>query len=442
MSDTITDDPNAPWESFSKFKELPDKIAGDFRDYREDFSKELSLLKITRPHDACVLIEMNILDDARSNTDIAGIVSNSLPENAKAKYTGSNSATDFIVRVYLELGNLDLIRKALHRYGTIKPKGYIFYTPAYRKSIEASPVYPDNAKLNWAEGVLEKDFEHFLDEKLCDISVIELEGNWYFDIVHGGAGEQGERINDKSEREDYAMQRPEYDTLVFNPRTGDLMTHLQTNRRHISACYLHVLSQIIFNEEDYWTKSDRFILGHFAKPIEKLKSDVLNLGILRDKNPRLQRISLLSLTMKAEYAPTAEIGHSRTATRKLSDSYCLTAGRQPEDVLPEKNEKIDSATLGFEFADYKGKTCRNTLTLRSDQRTPKGKIKIEGLDEWLRENGLSLIGLTLEERRERFKKEPKLEQRRPAKRGWHKNRPILFERKMSSHKRKTPNEDD
>lgn len=440
ITDTITA-PDAQWKAFSRTADIPDKDKHEFYEYRDEFGRELSRLKITNAKDSRAMIEINILEEA-GDKELAHLVENSLPDGGHAKLGGKNTPSDFIVRVYLEQGNLDLMRKAIHRHGTTKPKGYVFYRPAYRPSIHAALRQPTDSSLNWAEGILEKDFEHYLHEKLCDIAYIELDGYWYFDVVHGGAGEQGEMINDKSEREDYAMQRPEYDTLVFNPKTGEMMTHLQYKRQNITSCYLHVFSQVLFGVEDYWTKSEQFNIHNFSQPVETIKEKLLARGSLEDKNPRLLRIGLQSLTLKQCFGPTAEYGHGRTATRKISDTYCLTSWKKPEETLVEPGETIESITLVFEFSDTKGGTTRSSVTLRRNQSTPKGKMQVVGLNEWMRENGLALLGFTLEERRKRFEENPKLQESVPSKKGREKNRPTLLERAMTSNKRILADADD
>lgn len=433
MTSTIKAEPNEVLESLTTLPKTADD-SRTFHDYRDAFGKELALLKITKEDDASVIIAMNILEEALE-PKITTIIENSLPEDTSAKLTGKKSGADFVVQVYLEYKQLDLIRKAIHQHGTVKQKGYVYYTPAFRKTLNVDPVYPDDSKLDWAEGVLSHDFVQHLDEKLCDIALIELDGLWYFDVVHGGAGEQGELINDKSEREDYALQRPEYDTLVFNPKTGDLMMHLQNKRSKIAACYLHVLGQIIFGVENYWTKSQRFTTSPFTYPIEHIRNKVLQLGSLRDKNRRLLRVGLYALNLSKTYAPTAEVGRQRTSRRRLSDTYCLTTDRAPDDKLVDDDETIESADLLFEFADTDNGLIKYHITIKPDQIIPKGNETLIGQQEWLLEIGVSLLGETLAQRRERFAKNPKLEEAVPRKQGWEKNRPLLFERAMSSHKR-------
>lgn len=433
MTNTITGESNEVLESLTTLPKTVEDIR-EFHDYRDAFGKELALLKITKEDDAAVVIAMNILEEALE-PKITTIIENSLPAETSAKLTGRKSGADFVVQVYLEFKKLDLIRKAIHQHGTVKQKGYVYYTPAFRESLKAIPVYPDDAKLDWAEGILSNDFVYYLDEKLCDISVIELDGLWYFDIVHGGAGEQGELINEKSEREDYALQRPEYDTMVFNPRTGDLMMHLQNKRNRIASCYLHVLGQVIFGVEDYWSKSERFTTSPFTKPVEYIRNKVLQLGSLRDKNPKLLRVGLYGINLVRTYAPTAEVGRVRKSTKKFRDSYCLTTGRAPEEKLVEEGDVLDSVDLLFEFASPENDVTPYHLTIKADQITPKGNSVLVGQQEWLLEVGISLLGETLEERRERYAKNPKLKEAVPKKIGREKNRPLLLERAMSSHKR-------
>lgn len=433
MTSNVKAEPNEVLESLTTLPKTSDHISL-FHDYRNAFGKELALLKITKEEDASVIIAMNILEEAQ-DSQITTIIENSLPEDTSAKLTGKKTGADFVVQVYLEYKKLDLIRKAIHQHGTVKQKGYVYYTPAFRKTLNVNPLFPDDAKLDWAEGVLSHDFVQHLDEKLCDIALIELDGLWYFDIVHGGAGEQGELINDKSEREDYALQRPEYDTLVFNPKTGDLMMHLQNRRSKIAACYLHVLAQVIFGVEDYWTKSQRFTTAPFAQPIEYIRNKVLQLGSLRDKNRRLLRVGLYALNLSKTYAPTAEVGRERISRRKLSDTYCLTTGKAPDDTLVNEDETIESADLLFEFTDTNNGIIKYHITIKPDQIIPKGNETLLGQQEWLLEIGVSLLGETLEQRRARFAKNPKLEESVPQKRGWERNRPLLFEQAMSSYKR-------
>ena len=404
----------------------------EFHSYREAFSEELSLLRLNRSEDAAVLIAMSLLEDAQA-PHIATIIENCLPEGCSARLTSKKSGADFVVEVYLACGNLNLIRRAVHQYDTLKPKGYVYYTPAFRESLLARPVFPDDARLDWAEGVLSHDFVHYLDEKLCDIEVVELNGLWYFDVVHGGSGEQGELINERSEREDYALQRPEYDTLVFDPRTGDLMMHLQNRRSMIAACYLHVLGQIIFGVENYWAKCPKFTTSPFSQPVEYIRDKVLQLGSLRDKNPLLLRVGLYALNLSKTFAPTVAVGRQRTSRRKLSDTCCLTTDRAPEERLVEEDEVIESADLLFELGSPDHSIVRYHLTIKSDQIIPGGNAVIEGLQDWLREVGLSLLGETLEQRRARLAKNP--QEPLPKKRGWERSRPLLFERVMSSHKR-------
>lgn len=433
MTGTVSGIGNGALESLTKIPETGELLS-EFHEYRNGFAKELSLLRITKKEDAEVIIAMNLLDDARE-PQVASIVSNNLPDGSNAKLSGKVTRADFVVQVYLEHSGAEMLRKALHQHGTVKQKGYVYYTPAFRETLNIPPVFPDDAKLDSAEGILSHDFEEYLDEKLCDISPINVDGKWYFDIVHGGYGEQGERINETSEREDYALQRPEYDTLIFDPLTGDLMIHMQSKRNKIAACYLHVLSMIIFGVEDYWIKKARFSTLPLCQPVEKIRRGVLRLGSLRDRNPGLLRVGLYALNLSETIAPIDVSGKPRIRRRKISDTYCLTEGMEPEEMLVRENEVIDSFDILFELKGDGDSTVNHHILIKPVQLTPKGNEVIVGLQEWLAEVGLSLVGETLEQRRKRFAENPGSAERLPKKRGREKNRSVLLERAMSSNKR-------
>lgn len=434
VTPNLTADYNARLASLTSLPNNVEDIAS-FHDYRRNLSIDLAKLKITDNQDSRAIIAMNLLEEA-SDEKISQLIGNSLPEDVSAKWTSKKSGADFVVQVYLEMNSMDLIRRAIHQHGTIKPKGYTYYTAAFRPTIEKEPIMPDDEKLDWAEGVLSHDFDDILEERLCDISITELDGEWYFDVVHGGSGEQGELINAKSEREDYVMQRPEYDTIVFNPTTGDLMMHLQAERKSVISCYLYVLSLIIFGVEDYWSKTKKFDLALFAQPVEVIKNKILQLGSLKDKNRNLLRVGLVEVSMSCNFSPTAEVGRTSTNRIKLSDTYCLTTKLQADKSFIPPDYSVDSVTLLFEYSKTTpGKAANKRITLRDMHQTPRGDMPLIGFKEWLIENKISLTGETLVERRKRFRDNPKLLEAKPKKSAREKQRPKLFEHYMSSNKR-------
>lgn len=406
-----------------------------FRDYRDKLGKEIAKLSLNEDDDISVLVTLYKLEEAASDEKTVNILEQSLPEDFKASRTESGPF-DFVTRVFLEAGNTDLIKKAIHVRGVVKPKSYKYFVPAYRASLACPLIKPDDAGLDRAEGILQGDFAELLKSKLCELSFTEGEDDkWYFDVIHSGNVQQGEKDGGHEQRLEYMFKGVEYDTIVFDKKTGDLMIHLQQERTTIRDSYLHTLSYLLFNCEDYWSKTKKYDLTPLSAPRATLKKTVLQLGTLEDKNPKLLSVGLTKVSLSKTIQPNAELGKPANSSMIRSNSACLTHELAEGESLEANDYKIQSAILTF-FFSHKGKEpLRLNITLSADGRNIRGGAEIAGLDDWLREVNLTRLGESLEERRAAFLAHPDREEAKPKKTKHSKRRMLLFEQCASSYRR-------
>ncbi len=434
-------------ESLAKMYALPGtkEWSKELNEYRNRFLSELGSLNINAPQEGHVIICLARLEEASEAEAIIVTIEEILGQDVSVK-KGKSSRQDYVTRVFLELNPnderaaLEIIRLAIHKYGTTKQKAYTYYVPAMRDSILLPPQKPDQFALDRAVAVLAEDFKEIYASAFCDIAFTEDEDGkkWYFDVAHGGSSEQGEKLDEKDSRVDYLMQVIEYDTLVFNLITGDLSIHMSEKRSLVLDSYRYTLSSILFGVETYWSSAGKFTLASFYAPKDVLKKTVLHLGSLADKNPRLLRIGLSSIRAVKELPPSAESRTSKGSIT-LTNSECLTLQMEDGKSIVEDGYSIESVGLRFVFAGTKnGETNSVPFTLKADSNSVRGKIRINGLDEWIEENHLCIMSATLEERRESFKKRQESPEPIPKKSKRDKARAILLDRIPSPQERAAP----
>ncbi len=439
----VDEEPNAYLAEMRSIPIMKEAIA-EFHDYRNRFLSDLTKLNLNAPQEGHVIICLTHLEEASSAEAIIVNIEELLGEDATVKKAGTPCA-DYVTRVLLELNPndeseaLEIIRLAIHKYGTTKQKAYTFYVPAMRESILLAPQKPDQFALDRAVAVLAEDFKEIYASPFCDISFTEDEDGmkWYFDVAHAGSSEQGEKLDEKDSRVDYLMQVIEYDTLMFNLTTGDLSIHMNEKRPKVLNSYRYTLSSILFGVETYWSDAGKFTLNPFYAPKDMLKKTVLHLGSLADKNPRLLRIGLSSIRAVKEVPTSAEAKASK-GCMTLTNSECLTLQMEDGKSIVEDGYSIESVGLRFVFAGTKnGETNSVPFSLKANSRSVRNNIRINGLDEWIDEKHLCAVGASLEERRELFKKRRNNPEPMPRKSKRDKARTILLDRIPSPQERAT-----